>query len=93
MQQDPYIHANVVVSPSEAAITIQDNGQGIASEHIDKIFKMFYRAAESSDGSGIGLYIVKEVVQKLGGTIEVRSELGKGTTFSLRIPGAKVLQV
>lgn len=93
MQQDPFIQAEVQVHPHEAFIYIRDNGQGIAAEHIDKIFKMFYRATESSEGSGIGLYIVKEVVHKLGGTIDVQSKIGEGTTFTLLIPGADLLQM
>jgi len=53
---------------------VVDNGEGIDNEHIHKIYDMFYRASEQSVGSGIGLYIVKEVVQKLKGTIEVQSK-------------------
>jgi signal transduction histidine kinase len=47
---------------------------------------MFYRASENSKGSGLGLYITKETVLKLGGTIEVQSEFGKGTRFDILIP-------
>ena len=47
---------------------------------------MFYRASEQSDGSGLGLYIVKNAVDKLGGILKVTSEIGKGTSFELKLP-------
>lgn len=71
---------------SHANIIFSDNGKGIKSEYISKIFDMFYRASEDSYGSGLGLYITKQVAEKLGGSIDVQSELGVGTTFKLSIP-------
>jgi hypothetical protein len=47
---------------------------------------MFYRATERSEGAGLGLYIVRETVHKLGGRVDVHSELGVGTTFEIEIP-------
>jgi PAS domain S-box-containing protein len=82
----PYIKVEVVHSQEEALILIKDNGLGIAAEHQDNIFKMFYRATERSEGSGLGLYIVKEITQKLGGHIQVESTLGLGTQFTLQLP-------
>lgn len=67
-------------------IRISDNGIGICSEHQEKIFNMFFRASEKSDGSGLGLYIVKETVQRLKSQINCQSEEGVGTTFKLIIP-------
>jgi signal transduction histidine kinase len=79
----------VVVSLREEkrhmAIHVQDNGLGIAEEHLHKIFDMFYRASETSTGSGLGLYIAQEVVEKMGGTLSVKSKLGEGTTFIVRL--------
>jgi signal transduction histidine kinase len=67
-------------------IQVSDNGVGIDDEHLDKIFDMFFRAsAHTADGSGLGLYIVKDTVGKLGGQIAVTSQLGKGTTFTLTL--------
>jgi signal transduction histidine kinase len=63
------------------SLEVQDNGIGIQDEHHKKIFDMFYRAHENSEGSGLGLYIVKEVVERMGGTVEVRSMHGQGSTF------------
>jgi signal transduction histidine kinase len=67
-------------------VAVADNGQGIAEEHQPKIFDMFYRASESSHGSGLGLYIVKETVLKLGGEISVQSTLGVGSVFEIKLP-------
>jgi signal transduction histidine kinase len=74
------------VLPQHAAITIEDNGQGIAEEHLDKIFEMFFRVRQNGTGSGLGLYIVRETLDKLGGDISVSSTLGKGTIFTVKIP-------
>jgi len=65
---------------------IEDNGVGIPQEHVGKVFEMFYRAHEVSQGSGLGLYIVKETIGKLGGSIHVRSQVGKGSMFSFILP-------
>lgn len=67
-------------------IQIIDNGRGIEPEFLDKIFDMFFRASSSAEGSGLGLYIVKDTVKKLGGEISVSSDYGKGTVFSLLFP-------
>ena len=50
---------------------------------------MFYRATHKSEGTGLGLYIVKEIIDNLGATIEVQSELKKGTTFDIHLPNLK----
>ncbi len=73
------IGGNVVIS-------IEDNGEGIDPIHHEKIFTMFYRASTKSSGSGLGLYLVKEAVEKLSGTIHVASEKDKGSTFTVTIP-------
>ncbi|NOS57279.1 MAG: HAMP domain-containing histidine kinase, partial [Cyclobacteriaceae bacterium] len=65
---------------------IQDNGQGIAHEYQTKIFDMFFRGNESSQGSGLGLYIVKETIEKLSGNIQLTSTLRQGSTFSVSMP-------
>ena len=67
-------------------ICIEDNGIGISQENQEKIFEIFYRVSDKSIGSGLGLYIVKEAVEKLSGEMSLTSELGKGSTFTIRIP-------
>lgn len=81
-----HIIIEVWVDAKKAHLKIADNGEGINESEIERIFDMFYRASDRSEGSGLGLYIVKDVVQKLGGSIAVRSVAGKGTTFSVSVP-------
>jgi signal transduction histidine kinase len=69
-----------------ADISFTDNGIGIDEENLLRVFEMFYRASEQSDGSGIGLYIVKNAVDKLGGKISVQSKCGVGTRFHIVLP-------
>jgi len=67
-------------------INIEDNGIGIREDIIEKIFTMFYRGHDKSTGSGLGLYIVKSSVDKVSGTIDVKSEPNKGSRFSIFLP-------
>ena len=76
----------VVTSAEKTVITVKDNGIGIAEKHVSKIFDMFYRASENSKGSGLGLYIAKETITNLGGTIKVESKFGASTVFEIVIP-------
>jgi ligand-binding sensor domain-containing protein/signal transduction histidine kinase len=68
------------------SFTISDNGIGIPKENSGKIFHMYYRGTPKSDGSGLGLYIVKETLLKLNGEVTVKSVLGKETAFIIKIP-------
>ena len=65
---------------------IQDNGIGMKKEDLEKIFNLFYRANKTVQGEGIGLSIVKKIIEKLNGEIKVESELNKGTTFIVTLP-------
>lgn len=85
----PQINISIHIDNLRAEIIFADNGIGISEESLDKIFEMFYRATEQSDGSGIGLYIVKNAVEKLDGIISVASTEGKGTTFRITLPNKK----
>lgn len=80
------INVSIKATGREHIISVVDNGIGIASEHVPKVFKMFYRASETSTGSGLGLFITQEAVDKIGGTISVESKIGEGTVFTVRIP-------
>jgi PAS domain S-box-containing protein len=75
---------------NHCTIIFQDNGIGIEQANLDKIFDMFYRASGQSDGSGLGLYIVRNAVEKLGGSVLVESELGAGTTFKISLPDQRL---
>lgn len=68
---------------------IEDNGIGIEAEYHESIFEMFFKASQRGDGAGLGLYLVKEAVRKLKGTITVQSTPDKGSIFSITIPNLK----
>jgi signal transduction histidine kinase/ligand-binding sensor domain-containing protein len=89
-QVNPFIDITINCNAQQAAITIADNGIGIRDDQQENIFKMFHRGSEQSKGSGLGLYIVKETVTKLGGNITVKSKIGEGTTFEVILPGMNV---
>jgi signal transduction histidine kinase len=89
----PEIRIEVNAGRLQTEIIFADNGIGIEQHNLAKIFEMFYRATEQSDGSGIGLYIVKNAVEKLGGTISVHSEVGIGTTFTIILPNRSAERV
>ncbi len=88
----PFVDIKVLSCNEKAVITIEDNGIGISKENHAKIFGMFYRISNKSIGSGLGLYIVKETVEKLHGTIQFESEPGKGTKFIITIPNIRSTQ-
>jgi len=83
---NPFINIIIETNKEKALFIVEDNGAGIDQVHVDKVFDMFYRASESSYGSGLGLYIVKNAVSKLHGTIQLKSALNEGTTFTVEIP-------
>jgi PAS domain S-box-containing protein len=83
-----FIHINATKTETHWKLTVEDNGIGIMPDRIDKIFNMFYRGTEVSKGSGLGLFIVQETVQKLGGTIHVESQFGMGSTFTVTMPNS-----
>jgi signal transduction histidine kinase len=67
-------------------IVYTDNGIGVHPDYQDRVFDMFFRASEISEGAGLGLYIVKEAVEKLNGTIQMESVLNKWTRFVIHFP-------
>src|SRR6185369_7322339 len=75
-------------------VFVTDTGRGIAREHLSRLTERFYRVDSSrsreSGGTGLGLAIVKHVAQRHGGELDVASELGKGATFRLIFPAARV---
>ena len=88
--EDGWVTVTVRQDKSDVLIAVQDTGIGIAKEDIPQTFSRFWRSDVSrervSGGLGVGLSLTKEIVDKHNGTILVESELGKGTTFTLRIP-------
>jgi signal transduction histidine kinase len=84
--KDPVIKVSIEVDRQCARLEIEDNGKGIEKEHLGSVCKMFYRATDDGAGSGLGLYIVKETIDKLNGSINIDSEVGRGTMVKLNIP-------
>ncbi|MDK4731398.1 ATP-binding protein [Rhizobium sp. CNPSo 3490] len=85
-QPDIYVRARVDEKMVE--ITITDSGIGMDADDLPKLFQPYYRARSATGiaGTGLGLNVVKQVVELHGGTVEVTSELGKGTTFAISLP-------
>jgi len=87
-----FSHPNTTIklsaSPVEGGVNlvIEDDGYGIDAEYTDRIFDMYFRAHERSKGNGLGLYIVKRVVEKLRGQIELSSTMGVGTIVRIFLP-------
>jgi two-component system, OmpR family, phosphate regulon sensor histidine kinase PhoR len=80
----------VPAAPGEVSITISDTGVGIPSQDLPRIFERFYRVDKGRSrqvgGTGLGLTIVKHVIERMNGTIEVQSQLRHGSTFTVRLP-------
>ncbi len=85
-KSNPYLKVFINVTYKEAEIKVIDNGPGIEQDHLDQIFTMFYQVNSTSTGTGLGLYIVNEAVEKLKGTVKIESTLGEGTAFTVIIP-------
>lgn len=73
----------------DVVFSVADTGCGISCEEGKRIFDKFYQADSSrkSEGNGLGLALVKKVIQRMGGEISVESELGKGSVFTVRLQG------
>ncbi len=85
-KEDPYIRLQHYAVNTSHSFSVEDNGQGISPEIQKRVFDMFYRGNESSQGSGLGLYIVKETISKLAGSIHLNSHPRKGSTFTFTVP-------
>ncbi len=70
----------------QISIMVKDNGVGISNDHHTKIFDMFYRANSSSEGTGLGLFILKRAVERLNGRVDFTSKEGIGTRFQVFLP-------
>lgn len=85
-KSNPYIRIDVNVYGEVVIIEIVDNGIGISRTSKGKVFEMFYRGSEQSTGSGLGLYLVKETIERLSGRISLETEIGHGSIFHIEIP-------
>jgi two-component system heavy metal sensor histidine kinase CusS len=82
------IHISIETNKAQTSVSVSDNGSGIASEHLPRVFDRFYRAdaARSSGGSGLGLSLVKSIVDLHRGSAQIESKVGSGTTVILSFP-------
>ncbi len=85
-KEDPFLRIYIKMSPDMVKMEFEDNGIGIGQEYLDKVFDMFFRATHNNEGAGLGLYIVREAVEKLKGEITIESNLKVGTKFTIQIP-------
>lgn len=83
---NPRVEINAATSLNKIILTVTDNGIGIQADKLPELFKMFYRATTKESGSGLGLYIAKESVEKLKGKLELQSIYGQGSTFTVTLP-------
>ena len=84
--ENPFVTIKALVSDKIAVIEVEDNGQGIMEEYKPRIFEMYFRANEHSKGNGLGLYIARKAVEKLGGHILFSSKYGLGSLFTVELP-------
>jgi ligand-binding sensor domain-containing protein/signal transduction histidine kinase len=83
---EPFVRVSASLTDNSFSITVKDNGIGIESFNQSRIFDMYYRGSDRSKGSGLGLFIVRETVKKLGGIVRVTSDYGLGSEFEVLIP-------
>ncbi len=81
-----FIKFSASIDHNYCVITIQDNGEGIAYDHQKNVFKIFHRASSTAIGSGLGLFICSEIINKLDGKIKLESIPLQGTKFTITIP-------
>jgi two-component system NtrC family sensor kinase len=86
MPEKGEIQIRTRASDGHVEIRIQDTGTGISPENLKKIFDPFFTTKEIGKGTGLGLHVVHSIVEKHKGTVEVTSEVGRGTTFTISLP-------
>jgi signal transduction histidine kinase len=87
---DSWISVEVEVTSAVCRMKFADNGIGMEPQTTERVFDMFYRGTSQRTGSGLGLYIVKEMLHKLGGRLELTSQEGEGTSIAIEIPNTLV---
>jgi two-component system heavy metal sensor histidine kinase CusS len=86
------IQISITVNAAYSEVTVSDNGCGIAPEHLPRVFDRFYRvdSSRSSDGAGLGLALVKSIVDLHGGSAKIESEANRGTTVTITFPNKRL---
>lgn len=83
---DSFVNFTMKREGKNILMEVEDNGEGISAENLNKVFEMFYRGTNTGQGTGLGLYICKEVLEKLGGKIDIQSTLSVGTKVKITLP-------
>jgi signal transduction histidine kinase len=89
----PFIQIDITIDNDQAVMQFTDNGVGIEEQHLSSIFDMFYRAHATSKGSGLGLFIFKETINRMNGQVQVESLPQIGTKFKIYLPNMSQLSV
>lgn len=86
LEERPFVRIRSYIRDNTVMVDVEDNGIGIDPKHSDRIFDLYFRGTQQSKGNGVGLYLAKKAVTMLGGVIEVKSEWGTGSVFSVHLP-------
>ena len=86
------IEVRLEADPETTTLVINDTGKGIPKENIEKIFEPFFSDKPPGEGTGLGLFVTREIVNKLGGTIDVQSRVGVGTSMKVILPNRSPLK-
>lgn len=87
---DPYVNVRFENTGKDIIIKITDNGEGIPKDAVSHVFEMFYRGTSTGQGTGLGLYICKEMLAKMNARFSLESEEGKGAEFTIQINGTSL---
>ena len=87
-QRAPVVQVRSRCSATHFVLEVQDNGLGLSEEQQAKLFTLFKRLHPHVEGSGVGLYLIKRLIENAGGTITVHSQLEVGSTFTVTLPRA-----
>jgi signal transduction histidine kinase len=87
-RKESVISISATATTGHLKILIKDNGIGIKKEILPRVFEMFFRGTEESQGAGLGLYVANEIIRRMKGSIEITSVFGTGTTVEFTIPNA-----
>ncbi|MCG8391264.1 MAG: HAMP domain-containing histidine kinase [Cytophagales bacterium] len=90
-QKRPRINVTVKSNTKEYKLYVRDNGTGIEEDRVPCIFERFERASTQPGGSGLGLYLIKNTLEKIGGEINVKSKKGEGTEFVVSVPNKAMI--
>jgi len=90
-KENQFIDISAEIMSETVILKVSDNGIGIKQEYLNNVFDMFYRATDSNYGSGLGLYIAQEAVQKMGGKITIESKYEEGTSFTIILPNSSMI--